>query len=57
MLDLVDVLVHCENDRHAADQKDQNAQEDESIDGDNVVVQESGPWAYGAEPHEDCQVE
>lgn len=57
MLDLVDVLVHCEDDRHTADQEDQNAQENESIDRNDVVVHEGRPRTHGAKPHEHCQVE
>lgn len=57
MLDLADILVHCEDDRHPANEKDQDSQEDQAIDWDNIVVQEGGPWADGTEPHKDGQIQ
>jgi hypothetical protein len=40
VLDLMDVFMHCEDDWHPANKQDQNAQENETVDRDDVVVQE-----------------
>jgi hypothetical protein len=57
MFDLMDILVHGEDDRHAANQQDKNTEENESVDGNGVVVKERRPWADCTKPHEYCQVE
>lgn len=54
---LVDISVHCENDRQAADKKDENTQWDETIDRDDSVFEELVPWTDGSEPHKHCQIE
>lgn len=39
VLDLMDVFMHRKNDWHPANKQDQNAQENEAVDWDDVVVQ------------------
>lgn len=39
VLDLVDVFMHCEDDWHPAHKQDQNAQENQAVDRNDVVVQ------------------
>lgn len=45
------------DDGDAAEEEDEDTEEDESVDRDDVVVDEGGPGADGAEPHEDGEVE
>lgn len=40
VLDLMDVLVHREDDWHPANKQDQDSQENEAVDRNDVVVQE-----------------
>jgi len=49
--------VHCIDNRYSTEQEDQNPQKDEAVNGNNIVVQEQSPGAYGAEPHKDGQIE
>lgn len=57
LLDLLDSPVHGVDDGDTAEKEDEDAEEDEAVDGDDVVVDEGGPGADGAEPHEDGEVE
>lgn len=50
---LVDFLVHGENDWGATEEQDEDSEGDETVDGDYVVVDEFVPGADGAEPDED----
>lgn len=45
------------DDGDAADEEDENAEENEAVDGNDVVVEETSPRADGAEPHEHREVE
>lgn len=55
--DLPDLPVEGEDDGEAAEEEDQDAEEDEAVDWDDVVVDEGRPGADGAEPHEDREIE
>lgn len=56
-LDLVDFLVEEEDGREAAEEQDQDAEGDQAVDGNGVVVDELIPRGYGSEPDEDGYVE
>lgn len=55
--DLVNVLVHEEDDWWAPEEKDEDAEEDEAVDWYLGVVREGVPGANGAKPDEDGNVE
>jgi len=57
LLNLVDLLVHREDDWEAPKQEDKDAEEDQTVDGDDVVVGELVPRAYSTEPDENGDVE
>ena len=50
---LIDMPVHGIDDRYAAKEKDQDAKEDQSVDWNDIIVAEDGPWADAAEVYED----
>lgn len=49
---LLDLPMHGVDDGQSAEKENQNPQEYESVDGDDVIVDEAGPRADCAEPHE-----
>lgn len=49
--------MHGEYDRHPANQEDEDPQDDETIDGDNIIVQERRPRTNRTKPHEHGQIE
>ena len=55
--DLVDMFVHGEDDGQAAEYKDEDADKDESVDGNDVVVGKAIPRTYSAVPGEDGHIE
>ena len=57
LFDLMDVVVHGENNGNAAEQEDQDGEENESIDRDNTIMREAVPGANSTVPHEDGYVE
>ena len=57
LLDLWNLPMHGVDYGQTSDQEDENAQGDQSIDGDNIVACEFRPWADGTKPHEDGQIE
>lgn len=57
LVDLVDSLMHCENDRQSTKKQNQDPQEYEPIYRDDIVMDERGPRTHSSKPHENGQVE
>lgn len=49
--------MHSKDNGWATEEKYQDSEENEAVDGDYVVVRELGPWTDGSEPDEDGDVE
>lgn len=54
---MVDVFVKKQYHRWSSEEEDQYAKRNEPIDGHDIVVDETMPWAHCAKPDEDGDVE